>query len=149
VAKGEKRPRRPFGGGAGSSGPRGERIRAVRSLGGRLGGLRQAWRSRSATGWDVQVLTLKHLEVMEASRRMFAASGRATCVHGELCEATACLPCLFGEDAATAARNRAVRDVIRYGGWGAPEQWSQVRARVCGVREFVQPVIQTGWALAS
>ncbi|MBS2550498.1 hypothetical protein KGQ19_26865 [Catenulispora sp. NL8] len=141
--------RRRFGGGVGASGPRAERTRAVRALGGRLGGLRQQWLTRSATGWDAHLLTVAHLEVMEASRRWFAAAGRATCVHGELCEGTACLPCLFAEDANETARVRAVRDIIRYGGWGAPEPWAQSRARVCSVRVHSIPVGQAGWALAS
>jgi hypothetical protein len=148
VAKGVKR-RRLFSAGAGRSGPHGERTRAVRALGGRLGGLRQEWRTRKATGWDAHLLTLAHLEVMEASRRMFTAAGRATCVHGELCEGTACLPCLFAEDANETARVRAVRDMIRYGAWGAPETWSAARARVCSVRVHSIPVGQAGWALAS
>lgn len=141
--------RRRTGGGAGLPGPHSERTSAVRALGGRLGGLRQQWRTRSATGWDAQVLTLAHLEVMEASRRWFSAAGRATCVHGELCEGTACLPCLFAEDANETARVRAVRDIIRYGGWGEPEPWSQARARVCSVRVHAIPLSQTDWALAS
>jgi len=118
-------------------------------LGGRLGGLRQQWRTRSATGWDAHVLTLAHREVMEASRRWFAAAGRATCVHGELCEGTSCLPCLFAEDANATARNRAVRDIIRYGGWGVCEVWAPARARVCSVRVHSIPLGQAGWALAS
>lgn len=147
MSKGVKR-RRPFGG-AGPSGLRGERTRAVRALGGRLGGLRQQWAQRSANGWDAHLLTVAHLEVMEASRRMFAAVGRATCVHGELCEGTACLPCLFAEDATETARNRAVRDIIRYGGWGTGEPWSQARSRVCSVRVHSIPLSQADWALAS
>lgn len=138
---------RPFGGVGGS--PRGERTRAVRALGGRLGGLRQQWRTRSATGWDAHLLTVAHLEVMEASRRWFAAAGRAACVHGELCEGTACLPCLFAEDANETARVRAVRDIIRFGGWGEPEPLSQARARVCSVRVHSIPVGAAGWELAA
>ncbi|WP_194923184.1 hypothetical protein [Catenulispora pinisilvae] len=141
--------RRRIGGGAGLSGPHSERTRAVRSLGGRLGDLRQQWRTRSATGWDAHLLTVAHLEVMEASRRWFAAAGRATCVHGELCEGTSCLPCLFAEDATETARVRAVRDMMRYGAWGAPEVWSAARARVCSVRVHSIPLGQAGWALAS
>ena len=144
MSKGVKR-RRPFDG----AGPRGERTRAVRALGGLLGGLRQQWAMRSANGWDAHLLTVAHLEVMEASRRMFAAVGRATCVHGELCEGTACLPCLFAEDAAETARRRAVRDMVRYGAWGVPEVWSGARSRVCSVRLHSIPLGQAGWALAS
>ena len=141
--------RRRLGGGAELSGPHSERNRAVRALGGRLGGLRQQWRTRSATGWDAHLLTVAHLEVMEASRRWFAAAGRATCVHGELTEGTDCLPCLFAEDANETARCRAVRDIIRYGGWGVCEPWSQARSRVCSVRVHSIPLGQAGWALAS
>ena len=87
--------------------------------------------------------------MMEASRQWFAALGRATCVHGELAEGTDCLPCLFGEDAGETARARAVRDIIRYGGWGVTEPWSQARARVCSVRVHSIPLSRADWALAS
>ncbi|WP_344664693.1 hypothetical protein [Catenulispora yoronensis] len=114
-------------------GARGDVVRAVRGLGGRLGALRQAWRSRSFDGRDVTLLMAGHLEVMEAHRAMFASTGRDSCTHGVLTGGPACVPCLFGEDARQTAQARAIRDVMRFGGWGVPEAWSQARARVCGV----------------
>jgi hypothetical protein len=150
VSKGSRvRRRRPFGEGWVVPGPAELRVRAVRALGGRLGGLRQAWRFRSASGWDVHVLTVAHLEVMETSRRWHASCGRATCDHGAPVDGSQCVPCLFGEDAQATARVRAIRDVIRFGGWGQPEQESAMRARVCSVRWEPVPVSRDGLALAS
>jgi hypothetical protein len=144
------RRRRPFAAGWAVPSPQELRVRAVRALGGRLGGLRLEWRSRSANGWDVHVLTVAHLEVMEASRRWHRSCGRAACEHGTLQEpGFECLPCLFGEDAQTTAKAYAVRDVIRFGGWGQPEPLSAARARVCSVRWEPVPVSRDGLALAS
>lgn len=143
------RRRRPFAGAWPVSSPAELRVRAVRALGGRLGGLREAWLSRSANGWDVHVLTVAHLEVMEASRRWFASCGRGACVHGRQLDGFQCVPCLFGEDAQTTARAYAVRDVMRFGGWGLPEPEAPMRARVCEVRWEPVPVSRGVLALAS
>lgn len=109
-------------------------------IAGRLGRLNRIWRDRAPTERDVSEVTQLHLSYMEASRRMFAASGRDVCEHGELVGADRCLPCVIGEDADQTARARARRDVARLSGMSEASVWdaAAVRvARVSPVRTFI------------
>jgi hypothetical protein len=112
-------------------------------LGGRMGRLRQEFRSRRATDADVLNVAADHLAVMDAGAALLELSGRRACPHGRT-EGSECYGCIVGETAEQTAVGRARRDVMSLGGFGPlgsdldPARWRT--APVDPVRPYMQRI---------